>query len=500
MLHEKIKPRLVGSLVITMCLMGIFLRAYFYLINRSLWLDEARLALNLVNRSFLGLLKPLDSDQGAPIGFLLLQKAVISLLGISDYTLRLIPLLAGIASIPLMYSVSRQYGRGLALYISLGLFALSTRLIYYSSEMKQYSSDVLITLLLLLMVPKCLEDKANPHALVALGIAGSLAIWISHPTLFVLAGVFLTLGLAFVKRRDSYHLLWLIGIGGVCGTNLILSYIISLRYLAANSGLLNYWSGSFAPLPPWSNFSWYYKAVVRMLSNPAGLPISAITVGLLILGIFSYSFRRWQLMLVLIAPFLLTLIASALGKYPFSGRLLLFLIPLLLLVLAEGVERVRMILLKVNRPISLLVSAFLVVYLLHNPIIVAYKNLQSPPMKEHIKPVMSHISKSHLNTDLIYIYYGARCAFEFYAPQYGFARNDYIAGLSARNDPAKYLQDIDNLKGNQRVWFVFSHNCSWCSVNEQIFILEHLNEIGLKRSEFISDGASVYLYDLAQLP
>jgi hypothetical protein len=113
---------------------------------------------------------------------------------------------------------------------------------------------------------------------------------------------------------------------------------------------------------------------------------------------------------------------------------------------------------------------------------------------------MSHISDSHLSTDLIYIYYGARPAFEFYAPLYGFTRNDYIVGLSARNDPAKYLQDIDYLKGNQRVWFVFSHNCSWCGVNEQIFIVEHLNEIGLKRSEFNSDGASVYLYDLTQLP
>jgi hypothetical protein len=487
--------------------MGIFLRVYFYAINRSLWLDEAMLALNIVNRSFLGLLKPLDYGQGAPIGFLLLQKAVVSFLGSSDYTLRLIPLLAGLASIPLMYSVSRQYERGLALYISLGLFALSTRLIYYSSEMKQYSNDVLITLLLLLIVPKCLEDKAKPHAIVALGIAGSLAIWISHPSLFVLVGVFLTLGLAFTKRRDSYHLLWLIGIVGVWGIDLILAYIVSLRHLATNNSLIDYWSNYFAPLPPWSNFSWYYNALIRMLSYPAGLPISAITVGLLILGIFSFAFRRWQLMLVLIAPFLLTLIASALGKYPFSGRLLLFLIPLLLLVLAEGVERVRMILLRVNRPIALLVSAFLVVYLLHDPIIVAYKNLQSPPMKEHIKPVMSHISKSHLSTDLIYISHGARPAFEFYAPLYGFARNDYITALSDRNDPSRYLQDIDpsrylqdidNLKGNQSVWFVFSHNFIRGGVNEQIFILEHLNEIGLKRSEFICDGASVYLYDLTQ--
>jgi hypothetical protein len=498
--HANIGTRSVSALVISICLLGFFLRGYFYAINRSLWLDEATLALNLVNRSFLGLLKPLDYSQGAPIGFLLLQKAVVSLLDGRDYTLRLIPLLAGLAAIPLMYSVSKQYGKGLGPFLSLGLFALSTRLIYYSSELKQYSTDVLMTLFLLLIVPRCLEEKAKPHAFVALCIAGSLAIWISHPSLFVFVGMFLTLGLAFAKRRDPHRLLWLIGIGGVWGTNLILTYLVSLRYLATNSTLLNYWSGGFAPLLPWSNFSWYYNALIGMLSDPAGLPVSAITVGLLIVGIFSFAFRRWQLMLVLIAPFLLTLVASALGKYPFSGRLLLFLIPLLLLLLAEGVERVRMVLLRLNGPMALLVSTVLVVYLLHGPIIVAYQNLRSPPMGEDIKGVMGHMRGYRLNGDLIYVYYGARPAFEFYAHLYGFDRKDYVVGLSARNDPAKYLQDIDKLKGNQRIWFVFSHNCSWCGVDEQGFILAHLNKIGLKRSEYMSYGAAVYLYDLAQLP
>jgi hypothetical protein len=476
------------------------LRAYFYGINRSLWLDEAALALNLVNRSFLDLLKPLGFNQGAPIGFLLLQKSVVSLLGSRDYTLRLIPLLAGLVSIPLMYSVSKQYGGQLSTFISLGLFALSPRLIYYSSELKQYSTDVLVTLLLLLIVPKCLEDKAKLHALAVLGIAGSLTIWFSHPSLFVFAGIFLTLGLAFAMYRDTYRLFWLIGIGVAWGINLSLIYFINLRYLESNSNLVDYWSGSFASLPSWSKFSWYYNALIGMLRDPAALPINAITVGLLILGSISLAFRRWQFMLVLLAPFLLTLTASALGRYPFSGRLLLFLIPLLLLFLAEGVDRVRMLLLRVNRLMAGLVSASLVVYFLYGPIAVAYENLQSPPLGEHIKPVMSYMSENYLSTDLIYVYYGAAPAFEFYAPLYGFDRNDYIVGLSARKDPAQYLEEIEKIKGSQRIWFVFSHNCSWCIVNEQDFILEHLNEIGLKNGELVSDGASVYLYNLGQTP
>jgi hypothetical protein len=399
-----------------------------------------------------------------------------------------------------MYAVSKRYSRHISAFISLGLLALSPRLIYYSSELKQYSGDVAVALLLLLVVPNCLENTPKPRAFVALGIAGSLAIWLSYPSLFVLAAIGLTLGVAFAIQRDIYRLSWLIGIGAVWAANLALTYVVNLRYLESNDNLTNYWIGTFAPLPPWSNLGWYSNAFIDMLNDPATLPISAITTGIVFLGVVSFAFRRWALMLVLLIPFLLTLIASALGKYPFSGRLLLFLMPLLLLLLAEGAELFQKVLLRVNRPMAGLAYASLVVYLLYGPVDAAYKNVQSPPLVEHIKATMSYMSKRYLRTDVIYVYYGARPAFEFYAPLYGFESADYIIGSSSRKDPSKYIADIEQLEGKRRVWFIFTHNCSFCTVNEQNFILKHLNKIGSKKDEYISDGTAVYLYDLGQSP
>lgn len=494
--NQKAKIRWLNVLVVAMCLLGFFLRLGLYIDNRSFWIDESMLALNVVDRSFIGLLKPLNYNQGAPLGFLLLLKAALSLWGNWDYVLRLVPLVTGLGSIPVMYYVAKKYDTGWAPYIAMGLFVFSTRHIYFSSELKQYSSDVLVALIVLLVAEKCFQDSSEGRALVVFGVVASLAIWFSHPALFVIMGVFLALGLSWIKLHNSRWLLRIIGMGGVFSGSLLLLYLISLRHLAANTYLRDFWRDSFAPLPPWSAPGWYSRAFMDILAYPAGLPANAITVGLLLLGIFTLGVKRWRLMVILVAPFMITLVASAFRKYPFTGRLVLFLIPFLLLLLAEGIEQVKGVLLKLNRPVAFLATISLVVYFLYDPAMTAYKNLQFPPRGEDIKPVMAYVQRNRLNTDVIYVYYSADPAFKYYAPFYGFDDDDYIVGIKSREDPDQYLDDIDRFKGNERVWIVLSHNCTWCIVDEFRFIITHLDRVGLRRSEFVAEGAAAYLYTL----
>jgi len=122
--------------------MGIILRLRQYFSGRSLWADEASLAFNLANRSFAGLTQRLDYDQGAPIGFLFIEKLLVVGLGNIDQVMRLFPLFSGILAIYLFYRIADAHIKGGMFGVL--LFSVSWSLIYYSSELKQYSSDVMI--------------------------------------------------------------------------------------------------------------------------------------------------------------------------------------------------------------------------------------------------------------------------------------------------------------------------------------------------------------------
>src|SRR4051812_18126770 len=145
--------------------LGIVLRLARYLANRSLWLDEVLLARNILDRSFAGLLEPLGLNQGAPIGFLMLQKLAVMLLGPSEFALRLAPLLAGVASVPLFWWLARRMLDLPIAIFALALFSVCEPLIYYSSEAKQYGLDVTLALAILLAGTRIFEHHHCPRRL-----------------------------------------------------------------------------------------------------------------------------------------------------------------------------------------------------------------------------------------------------------------------------------------------------------------------------------------------
>jgi len=123
---DNAEDRTVRTVVIISLLFGFALRMRQYLFNRSIWLDEASLANNIIGRSFAGLTQTLDFGQGAPIGFLFIQKLMVTLFGGHDYILRLFPLIAGVVSLYLFYQVVRATTAGFGQVLATCLFSIST--------------------------------------------------------------------------------------------------------------------------------------------------------------------------------------------------------------------------------------------------------------------------------------------------------------------------------------------------------------------------------------
>ena len=146
-----------------------------------LWEDEAFLAYNLSRRSFAELLQPLDYIQVAPIGYLWLQRAVIELLGFTEFSLRATALLAGLASLLLMKRVAALTLPPLAQLFAVAIFAVSYPMIRYSAEAKQYGLDLFLGLLLVWFFLEMQRRPDRLRWLIGLIFTAAFAPFISHP-------------------------------------------------------------------------------------------------------------------------------------------------------------------------------------------------------------------------------------------------------------------------------------------------------------------------------
>ena len=480
-------------------LCGVILRIRQYLTGRSLWVDEAMLALNIVERDFARMFQPLDYDQGAPVGFLLVEKLFNTILGKHEFALRFFPLLVGLVSLWLFYLLLKRLTSGPGLLVALALFAFNPRLIYYSSEVKQYILDVAVTILLLLIAGPVFQLSPRTRDVAWLGLAGVVALWFSHPALFVLAGIGIALLILALKRRDYSTLRRILGMGLVWLFTIALLYSLILKDLSQNAYMREYWRGAFLPVPLWSDPGWFSKSLHENIGIQFGLPYAVFVVFFLILvGWVMLWFHQRGYAIAIASILLVTLTVSAFQLYPVLERMILFLIPIGLLLLGKAVEAFHQ---RVQRfrPLGMLSVLLLAGYLLYGPLMTSVQNFVEPKYFEHIRPSMATLRDTWKDGDSLYVSNGALPAFRFYAPFFGLETISYEFGKrDDYQDPQRILRHLESIRGQPRTWILFSHVYERESFNEREFVLKYLDEVGEKKREFRVPGTSVflYLYDL----
>jgi hypothetical protein len=316
---------------------AIFVRVAL-LSDKPFWRDEAWVAL-LAGDPMQAVL----DARAVPIGFLLLTHLTAWIPFLSpEVTYRLVPLLAGIAVVPLFAALATTLGASLRTgVIAMWLAVAMHPLVFYSRELKPYEIDVLLTLLLPLLAVRGFRQgsAAARYGLMATLVA---APWLSFAGLFPIGAVLAGGSLAWWRnmagdvRRD-----WLIS----CGLFLwsfAFVYVLVLGSQSTSDVQFNFWK-QYMIASSDDPVSRAIEAVQRYFSLATAYPFGELRwPALLLAAVGGFAWprpHRAYLAWLVVAMTALCLAASAIDRYIVAqGRHLMFAIPVLVLWTANGLH------------------------------------------------------------------------------------------------------------------------------------------------------------------
>ncbi|MFO0891479.1 MAG: glycosyltransferase family 39 protein [Isosphaeraceae bacterium] len=338
-----------GALACAFVAIGVALRIWEYFEFRQIYMDEGSLLKNIVGRSIFDFRHVLEDDQMAPPAFLVIERLLVRLPMSVKAAGRLFPLLCGVATVFLTYAAARRYLDPRAVPIAVALFALSDHLLYYSAEIKQYSCDLMFSLIAILLAAPPPPGEMGPQKFRALAVFGLVAPWFSFPVVFALAAVGSQILLNRLRLKERGAAIRMTAIGLAWVASFAGCYLLSRSILSRRDFIWVWWNFAFLPIPPRSlaELSLLGETFANVFINPVGilsplpLPYTAALASILwLFGAFSLGLRWPGGLLIVAGPLPLALASSALHLYPFHGRLLIYLVPALLLPMAEGMAAI----------------------------------------------------------------------------------------------------------------------------------------------------------------
>jgi len=476
--------------IVLIILIGTAARLRQYLSNRSLWSDEAALALNIIKHGYLDLFKPLDYSQVAPSFFLITVNFLTEIFGYSEYVLRLVPLAASIISLFLLWYLSKKLLDKYMVPIVVGLLSFGGTAIYYSDELKQYSLDLMITIIILILAFNVYKNNFDLKSNLLFGITGSIIVWFSQPSIFALSAVTLSLFLSVIikeKFKSIKKLFYIIYAALIWGLSFIAGYLFIVR-ATAHSGFYTFWAHSFAPIPIRSidNLLWYSETLFSTIRIPISIYFPGIVILLLFAGFIGFFKKKDKILFFsILFTFIFLLAASMLKAYPIHERFILFTLPIFYLMIARGLEELSV---NINKK-NVIIIIFLVLLIFIQPIGSTARTFFQPKLRTETRPLVEHILNNKSDSDIVYVYYTSKSPFLYYTRD---EEIEYILGVESTGNPEKYIDELESLAGKGRVWFIFGPVYG----NELDIYLNKLNEMGQRLQYKEAFGASLFLYEI----
>jgi hypothetical protein len=334
--------RIVPALVIVVISVSADVRHWASAV--PLWLDEEMIALNIRDRSFSDLAGPLWLGQSAPYGWLAIERTAVLTLGDSERSLRVAPLLFGVATLATALVVGARWlsAAGAALFV--GLCAFAPWFGHFRYEVKHYSADIFWALLLPAVAVWTIEAPdaraRTRRCAIWCGLA-AIGLWFANGALFVTpaCGLFMFAalwrrdGVRAAVRAGSLGLVWLISFGAY--------YQVSVRHTLASSFLWSYWANELpsSTLGFSGTLDWLVNRLQPLAINPGGATTTS-WVGFWGAAVCGLAFGskhalRAAFAAVAVSPFVL----AAAGFVPLFERFSIWGVPALYLGITLLVDR-----------------------------------------------------------------------------------------------------------------------------------------------------------------
>lgn len=455
-------------------LIGIFFRAYFYSFGRTFWNDECALALNIINYN--NYFSILAYNQAAPPLFMYFSKVIYSIFPFkTEFILRIIPFLSSIIAIPIFYKITDKIlNNNISKLLAILLFSINYQLCYYCQEFKQYSTDVLSFLSIILFYLYIDIKKLKHKQIIIYSIIFAFSIWISNIAIIAIATIAILYLLNSDYTKEFYKKIVILFSPTILSIG---AYTLVCYKTITNPFLHNYWNNYFIN-------KGFYKFILLSVEN-----LKYFFSGWLLVGILAFisiiicaknlTKKENQILLL---PLIITLSLSVLEIYPFSKRLILFLVPIIILLIAKITCTEKKIL---SISITIFISIFIIfpdlIYTTHMIINKKYHN------EDILKPL--NLTKQLIKPkEKLFIGEGSQINFVYYSRFYNFNDVEIIVDNSSNSIIENYKIKLDNLpKGkyyyifghhtNQAEWLNFLYTWAKQKTNSQIYIDESGNTL-----------------------
>ena len=457
---------------------GWALRIREFLLGRSLSWFEAALAINILRKPLWALVGPLENHESAPLGFLLLSRLAVFLFGDGERALRLVPLLCGLAALPLVYVFAKRYLSPWVAVACVAFFALSKTGILWASLYKTYSMDVVVALLLMGLADQLVD--AQPATRWMAAAAGAVGVWCSLPAVFVLTGIWLAAAIRITHARAFRRFAGLAATGAIWAASFAVYFVVSLRRQEVDPFLQHLWGDYFLSLRdlPQTRYllAMTFIDPLDVVVGSAWPMLPTVVAGCL------WLWRRvdWR-SAEIVLPLVCVAIASFAHLYPWSDRLLLFATPLLVVLLFGGAAQFGQWAGRLHRSAAPVITAGLIGWMTARA---ALHLLETPIVEDQVRPLVAHISQHLEPGDRVYV--GEfRAVYDYYRSRFGLDTVPSVAGPYFDTDPPADCGSVREVRDAPRVW----------ALTNRDDVRTCLSELGAPAVVVHSIEASLYLYE-----